>query len=111
VAAMVATAGPSPAAPHPPPSFSFPFLPFFTSPQQRAATVAVRDGELVKRLSLGRPEEVAAPPHGSLPACALARAERAAIKWPCGGAPSPRAHEERRRWGFFPHAGGGDGGE
>jgi hypothetical protein len=67
--------------------------------------VPARDGELVKRPSLGRPEEVAAPPHGSLPACALARAERAAIKWPCGGALSPRAHEERRRWGFFPRAG------
>jgi hypothetical protein len=52
--------------------------------------VAARDGELVKRLSLGRPEEVAAPPHGSLLACVLARAERAVVK--CGGALSPHTH-------------------
>jgi hypothetical protein len=54
--------------------------------------VAARDGKLVKRPNLGRPEEVAVPPHGSLPACALARAERAAVKWLCGGALSLRAH-------------------
>jgi hypothetical protein len=71
---------------------SFLSLPFFTSPQQWAAAVAARDGEPVKRPSLGRPEEVAAPPHGSLPACALARAERATVKWPCSGALSPCAH-------------------